>query len=126
MSFSRSLIFAGDPCACQWLSQAKEHPTTPHIGSHLLLETESLASQHTASVIWHGCSVATKRSLFPTLPLPYLQLDLIKINDNSKRNLEQELNGYKLDAQRQAKQIWALEREREAYGAQVGNNCLPG
>ena len=56
-----------------------------------------------------------------TLPLPYLQLDLIKINDNSKRNLEQELNGYKLDAQRQAKQIWALEREREAYGAQVSN-----
>ena len=28
---------------------------------------------------------------------------------------------YKLDAQRQAKQIWALEREREAYGAQVSS-----
>lgn len=31
------------------------------------------------------------------------QMDLIKINDNTKRNLEQEVQGYKIEAQRQAK-----------------------
>ena len=31
------------------------------------------------------------------------QIDLIKINENTKRNLEQEMNGYKLEAQKQAK-----------------------
>ena len=78
-------------------------------------------SVHNCCLLASLSTVATNidRCPLPTLPLPYLQLDLIKINDNSKRNLEQELNGYKLDAQKQAKQIWALEREREAYGAQV-------
>lgn len=31
------------------------------------------------------------------------QIDLIKINENTKRNLEQEMNGYKSEAQKQAK-----------------------
>lgn len=31
------------------------------------------------------------------------QIDLIKINENTKRNLEQEMNGYKAEAQKQAK-----------------------
>ena len=31
------------------------------------------------------------------------QIDLIKINENTKRNLEQEMNGYTLEAQKQAK-----------------------
>lgn len=31
------------------------------------------------------------------------QIDLIKINENTKRNLEQEMNGYKIEAQKQAK-----------------------
>lgn len=31
------------------------------------------------------------------------QIDLIKINENTKRNLEQEMNGYKMEAQKQAK-----------------------
>ena len=31
------------------------------------------------------------------------QIDLIKINENTKRNLEQEMNGYKVEAQKQAK-----------------------
>ena len=36
------------------------------------------------------------------------QMDLIKINENTKRNLEQEMNGYKLEAQKQAKVGTAL------------------
>ncbi|DBB05834.1 hypothetical protein WJX82_007880 [Trebouxia sp. C0006] len=47
------------------------------------------------------------------------QIDLIKINENTKRNLEQEMNGYKLEAQKQAKHIWALESEREARGQEA-------
>lgn len=31
------------------------------------------------------------------------QIDLIKINENTKRNLEQEMNGYKIEAHKQAK-----------------------
>ena len=31
------------------------------------------------------------------------QIDLIKINENTKRNLEQEMNGYRIEAQKQAK-----------------------
>ncbi|KAL3144393.1 hypothetical protein ABBQ32_004147 [Trebouxia sp. C0010 RCD-2024] len=47
------------------------------------------------------------------------QIDLIKINENTKRNLEQEMNGYKIEAQKQAKHIWALEGEREAQGQEA-------
>ena len=47
------------------------------------------------------------------------QLDLIKINENTKRNLDQEIQGYKIEAQRQGKLIWQLEKEREKYAIEA-------
>ena len=47
------------------------------------------------------------------------QVDLIKINDNTKRNLEQEVQGYKMEAQRQGKLIYQLEKEREKYAVEA-------
>lgn len=49
------------------------------------------------------------------------QLDLIKINENTKRNLEQEIQGYRMEAQRQSKQIWQLEKEREKYAVEASD-----
>lgn len=40
---------------------------------------------------------------------------LIKIQENSKRNLEQEIQGFKAEAQKQRKVIYQLEKEREKY-----------
>ena len=47
------------------------------------------------------------------------QLDLIKINENTKRNLEQEIQGYKMESQRQSKLIYQLEKEREKYAIEA-------
>ena len=47
------------------------------------------------------------------------QVDLIKINDNTKRNLEQEIQGYKMEAQKQSKLIYQLEKEREKYAVEA-------
>ena len=47
------------------------------------------------------------------------QVDLVKINENTKKNLEQELQGYKMEAQKQKKMIWQLEKEREKYGLEA-------
>ena len=121
MSFSRSLSpAAGDPGACQRQSSRRAPSNASSLGLTFFSSKNPMhfSTQLLSSGIIIFCCHQHRFPL-PTLPLPYLQLDLIKINDNSKRNLEQELNGYKLDAQKQAKQIWALEREREAYGAQV-------
>lgn len=60
-------------------------------------------------------------------------MDLIKVFENTKRNLEQEIQGFRAEAQRQAKSIYGLEKEREKYGTeaseagskymQVGGHC---
>ncbi|MEW5300885.1 MAG: hypothetical protein WDW36_003781 [Sanguina aurantia] len=47
------------------------------------------------------------------------QADLIKINENGKRNLEQEIQGYKMEAQKQSKAIYSLEKEREKYAIEA-------
>ncbi|PNH05361.1 hypothetical protein TSOC_008387 [Tetrabaena socialis] len=47
------------------------------------------------------------------------QVDLIKINENTKRNLEQEIQGYKTEAQKQSKLIYQLEKEREKYSIEA-------
>ena len=49
------------------------------------------------------------------------QMDLVKVNENTRKNLEQEISGYKAEAQRQGQIINSLEREREKYGAEVSN-----
>jgi chromosome segregation ATPase len=45
------------------------------------------------------------------------QQDLVKINENTRKNLELEIRGYKEEAQGQRKEIYKLEKEREKYGA---------
>ncbi len=47
------------------------------------------------------------------------QVDMIKINENTKRNLEQEIQGYKTEAQKQSKLIYQLEKEREKYSIEA-------
>mmetsp|Transcript_23941 Transcript_23941/g.66472 ORF Transcript_23941/g.66472 Transcript_23941/m.66472 type:complete len:870 (+) Transcript_23941:229-2838(+) len=49
------------------------------------------------------------------------QVDLVKINENTKRNLEQEIQGYKVEAQKQQKLIYQLEKEREKYGIEASD-----
>ena len=41
------------------------------------------------------------------------QADLVKVQENTKKNLESEITGYKSDAQKQRKMIYALEKERD-------------
>ena len=47
------------------------------------------------------------------------QLDLTKINENTRKNLEQSIQGFKSEAQRQGKMIYHLEKEREKYGSEA-------
>eukprot|EP00899_Mesostigma_viride_P002905 jgi/Mesvir1/12615/Mv16076-RA.1 len=49
------------------------------------------------------------------------QADLVKVNENTKKNLEQEVQGYRVEAQRQAKTIYALEKERDKYGQEASD-----
>lgn len=49
------------------------------------------------------------------------QLNIIKINENTKRNLEQEIQGYKVEAQKQMKLLYQLEKEREKYGSEASD-----
>ena len=43
------------------------------------------------------------------------QVSLTRVNENSKKNLEREVSGYKSEAQRQAKALVALETQRESW-----------
>ena len=47
------------------------------------------------------------------------QASLVKVNENTKKNLEQEIQGYKIEAQRQAKMIYGLEVEREKFSSEA-------
>jgi len=49
------------------------------------------------------------------------QADLVKINENTRKNLEVEIQGYKSEAQKQRQMIYALEKEREKYGQQASD-----
>lgn len=46
-------------------------------------------------------------------------MDVIKISQNTSRNLEHEIQGYKTENQKQMKMILRLEQEREKYGAEA-------
>ncbi|NXH39639.1 CFA58 protein, partial [Dicaeum eximium] len=43
------------------------------------------------------------------------QMDLVKLHEQSKQNLEIEIHGYKIEAQKQRKIIYQLEKERESF-----------
>lgn len=43
------------------------------------------------------------------------QVNLVKLHEQSKNNLEQEIQNYKEEAQKQRKIIYQLEKERDRY-----------
>ena len=43
------------------------------------------------------------------------QMNLVKLHEQSKKNLEQEIQNYKEEAQKQRKIIYQLEKERDRY-----------
>lgn len=43
------------------------------------------------------------------------QIDLVKLHEQSKQNLEAEIHSYKIEAQKQRKIIFQLEKERESF-----------
>ncbi|NXI22305.1 CFA58 protein, partial [Sterrhoptilus dennistouni] len=43
------------------------------------------------------------------------QIDLVKLHEQSKQNLESEIHNYKIEAQKQRKIIYQLEKEREGF-----------
>ena len=47
--------------------------------------------------------------------------DIIKVNMNTKRNLEQEIAGYKKAAEKQRKKSYQLEKEREKYAIEASD-----
>lgn len=50
------------------------------------------------------------------------QLDLIKINEGTKRNLEQEIRGFRTEAQKQQRLLFQLEKERAKYGQEASES----
>lgn len=50
------------------------------------------------------------------------QLDLIKINEGTKRNLEQEIRGFRTEAQKQQRLLFQLDKEREKYGQEASES----
>lgn len=43
------------------------------------------------------------------------QINLVRLHEQSKKNLEQEIQNYKDEAQKQRKIIYQLEKERDRY-----------
>lgn len=43
------------------------------------------------------------------------QVDLVKLHEQAKRNLEEEIQNYKDEAQKQRKIIFQLEKDRDRY-----------
>lgn len=49
------------------------------------------------------------------------QIDLVKLHEQAKRNLEEEIQNYKDEAQKQRKIIFHLEKERDWYISEASN-----
>eukprot|EP00742_Colponemidia_sp_Colp-10_P001279 GILJ01001378.1.p1 GENE.GILJ01001378.1~~GILJ01001378.1.p1 ORF type:complete len:869 (-),score=252.53 GILJ01001378.1:154-2760(-) len=47
------------------------------------------------------------------------QVDLVKVHENTKKNLENEIQGYKGESQKMRKMIYQLEKDREKYGIEA-------
>ena len=47
------------------------------------------------------------------------QLDQVKVHENTRRNLELEISGYKAEAHKQRKQLFLLEKDGEKYGTEA-------
>uniref|UniRef100_A0A8C6ZRH0 Cilia- and flagella-associated protein 58 central coiled coil domain-containing protein n=1 Tax=Nothoprocta perdicaria TaxID=30464 RepID=A0A8C6ZRH0_NOTPE len=48
------------------------------------------------------------------------QVNLVKLHEKSKKNLEEEIQNYKNEAQKQRKIIYQLEKERDCYINEAG------
>jgi len=46
-------------------------------------------------------------------------IDQVKVHENTRKNLEQEIGGYKAEAHKQRKMIFLLEKEGEKYGSEA-------
>lgn len=55
------------------------------------------------------------------------QQDIVKLHEQSKKNLEHEIQNYKEEAQKQRKLIYQLEKERDRYineASEMTQKCL--
>ncbi|KAK9852338.1 hypothetical protein WJX84_004646 [Apatococcus fuscideae] len=50
-------------------------------------------------------------------------MEMIRLNENNRRTLEQEVAGYKVEARKQQKDIWQLERDKEKYEKQAKDSA---
>ncbi|NXR27544.1 CFA58 protein, partial [Cinclus mexicanus] len=55
------------------------------------------------------------QSLIKATDATQKQIDLVKLHEQSKQNLEAEIQSYKIEAQKQRKIIYQLEKERESF-----------
>ena len=51
----------------------------------------------------------------------HTQHELVRVNENTKKNLEVEIAGYKSEAARQAKSLYSLEVQREKFATEASN-----
>ncbi|KAI8476303.1 MAG: flagellar associated protein [Monoraphidium minutum] len=51
------------------------------------------------------------------------QSDLVRVAENTRKNLENEINGYRTEAARTSKAIWSLEKEREKYSSEAADSA---
>uniref|UniRef100_A0A803VLJ3 Cilia and flagella associated protein 58 n=1 Tax=Ficedula albicollis TaxID=59894 RepID=A0A803VLJ3_FICAL len=71
----------------------------------------------------HQCCIFSSRliifcslqSLIKATNATQKQIDLVKLHEQSKQNLEAEIQSYKIEAQKQRKIIYQLEKERESF-----------
>lgn len=55
------------------------------------------------------------QNMLKALSATQKQVDLVKLHEQAKRNLEEEIQNYKDEAQKQRKIIFQLEKERDRY-----------
>ncbi|GBF96803.1 flagellar associated protein [Raphidocelis subcapitata] len=51
------------------------------------------------------------------------QADLVRVAENTRKNLENEIQGYRAEAARASKSIWSMEREREKYSTEAAETA---
>jgi len=61
------------------------------------------------------------KQLVMSATLNQKQSDLVKVHENTRRNLEQEIAGYKAEGHKQRKMIFLLEKDGQKYGAEAAD-----
>lgn len=59
--------------------------------------------------------VLSLQNLLKAASVTQKQMNLVKLHEQSKKNLEEEIQNYKDEAQKQRKIIFQLEKERDRY-----------